>query len=228
VSPPLASRLVALGLTGIVLLATAVAAGDALSAVIGDPGLSWLATGIVASCGVAVLTTAVAALVRPSPGPGAWADWELALRPLSMENGTVPRRDATGFALDVHLNGAEYRLRLEPEGDVAVRSPAAARQGIVFLPRGAPPPAEQAGWREVGGGPRWVCRAEVPVSAHALLELPLLNHLLDRFFARPEAKLALHDMEGIQVLSGAVPVDILDGRIRESLEIADRLRTCNR
>lgn len=229
-------RSLMLGVIGFLLLLIAGSgASDRLMAMLGASpafvsGWGWHAAAVITLVAILVFAAAFAGLVA-SPAPPAGLDlWEGALAALAAENGQRVRAfGARDVGFDALLGHRRFQVRIDPapRGHLRIVDPTPARQGVAFARPPDPHRAPAADWRIVGGGRGWVLHAEVPVAARGLLDDPVLGHLLDRFFARPETLFVRHDLQGLLLESRAISPGESDRMIREWLEIVNRLRSAN-
>lgn len=229
-------RSLILGTIGFLLLVIAGTGGsDSLMRIFGATsdaiaGWGWHVAALITLVAIMVFAGAFAGLVA-SPAPIAGLEnWELALAALAAENGQHVRAFGpreVGF--DALIGHRRFLVRIDPapRGHLRIIDPTPARQGVAFARPPEPHRAPGADWRIVGGGRGWVLHAEVPVAARGLLDDPVLGHLLDRYFARPETMHIRHDLQGLVLESRYVSPGESDRLLREWLEIANRLRTAN-
>lgn len=229
-------RSLVLGVIGFLLLLIAGTGGlDSVMLLFGAPTdfvsiYGWHVAAGITLAAIFVFALAFAGLVASPAPPAGLEVWEVALGALAAENGQRVRAlgpREVGF--DALLGSRRYQVRIDvaPRGHLRLVDPTPARQGVAFGRPPDPRRAPAADWRIVGGGRGWVLYAEVPVAARGLLDDPVLGHLLDRFFARPEALYVRHDLQGLILETRAIAAGEAERLLREWLEIANRLRTAN-
>lgn len=193
-------------------------------------GWGWHVAAGITLVAILVFAAAFAGLVASPAPPAGLEVWEVALGALAAENGQRVRPlgpREVGFDALIGSRRFQVRIDVAPRGHLRLVDPTPARQGVAFGRPPDPRRAPAADWRIVGGGRGWVLYAEVPVAARGLLDDPVLGHLLDRYFARPEALYIRHDLQGLILETRSIAAGEAERLLREWLEIANRLRTAN-